>query len=131
MNEAMMIFKSKWFSRFAYRNEISDQELCIVISRAEQGLIDADLGGKVIKQRIARKNEGKSGGFRSIILFRIKEKSFFVYGFSKSQQDNLSQQELKGFKKLAKDVAQLSNAELLRLIKEDEFFEVKCDDKNI
>lgn len=94
-------------------------------------MIDADLGGKVIKQRIARKNEGKSGGFRSIILFRIKEKSFFVYGFSKSQQDNLSQQELKGFKKLAKDVAQLSNAELLRLIKEDEFFEVKCDDKNI
>jgi hypothetical protein len=94
-------------------------------------LIDADLGGKVIKQRIARKNEGKSGGFRTIILFQIEDKSFFVYGFPKSQQDNLSQQELKGFKKLANDVAMLSEEELQKLIKEKEFIEVKCHDENI
>lgn len=126
-----MIFKSKWFSRFASRQGIGDQELCIAVRRAEQGLIDADLGGKVIKQRIARENGGKSGGFRSIILFQIKENSFFVYGFSKNQQDNITQQELKGFKKLAKDVALFSPKVLLELIKQSEFIEVKCHDKNI
>jgi hypothetical protein len=127
----LMILKSKWFSRFARQNRINDKELCAAIVRAEQGLIDADLGGKVIKQRIARKNEGKSGGFRTIILFQIEDKSFFVYGFPKSQQDNLSQQELKGFKKLANDVAMLSEEELQKLIKEKEFIEVKCHDENI
>ena len=126
-----MILRSKWFSRFARQNRINAKDLCAAIARAEQGLIDADLGGKVIKQRIARKNEGKSGGFRTIILFQIEDKSFFVYGFPKSQQDNLSQQELKGFKKLANDVAMLSEEELQKLIKEKEFIEVKCHDENI
>ena len=42
------------------------------------------LGG-VIKQRLAREGQGKSGGFRSIVLFRRGEKAFFVYGFAKSE----------------------------------------------
>jgi len=127
----MKIFKSKWFSRFARQSGIEDQELCTAVNRAEQGFIDADLGGNVIKQRIARINQGKSGGFRSIILFRIEEKSFFVYGFPKNQRDNITRQELKGFKKLAKDMSIVDDGQLLQLIQEGEFIEVRCHDKNI
>lgn len=80
----------------------------------------------MIKQRIARVNEGKSGGFRTIIVFRIEEKSFFVYGFPKNKKDNVTRQELTGFKKLAKDMSGISSGQFLRLIKEGEFIEVKC-----
>ena len=66
----MRIFKSKRFARFARRESISDARLCIAIQNAERGLIDADYGGGVIKQRIARPGEGMSKGYRSIILFR-------------------------------------------------------------
>jgi len=62
------IFKNKWFSKFAREEGILDSDLCETVKDAERGLIDADYGGGVIKQRIARPNEGKSGGFRSIIL---------------------------------------------------------------
>ena len=66
-------------------------------------LTDADLGGGMVKQRIAGGNEGKSGGYRSIILFRFGDKAFFVYGFAENKRDNINQEELAGFKALADD----------------------------
>ena len=71
------------------------------VADAGSGLVDADLGGGVIKQRIARQGGGKSGGFRSIILFQAGARAFFVYGFPKSARDNIDANELAGFRKLA------------------------------
>ena len=68
----MRVFKTKWFRRFARKEKISDKTLCEAIERAEQGLIDADLGDNIIKQRIARPNEGRSGGYRTIIAFQVR-----------------------------------------------------------
>lgn len=124
----LRIFKNKWFVRFARREGIEDTELCEAIERAEKGLIDADLGGGVIKQRIARPNEGKSGGFRSIVLFRSGEKSFFVYGFSKSGRDNVRKDELQGFKELADEMLPYDDTALKKAIKAGALMEVKCDE---
>lgn len=55
--------------------------------------MDADLGGGVIKQRVARPGEGRSGGYRTLILYRQAHRAFFVYGFAKSQQANISGEE--------------------------------------
>ena len=82
----MRIFKSRWFQRFARKEGITDAVLREAVARAEKGQIDADLGGEVIKQRIARPRQGKSKGYRTIILFRLGAKAFFVYGFAKSQR---------------------------------------------
>jgi hypothetical protein len=60
------IFKTKAFSLFASKVGIGDGALCRAIRDAELGLIAADLGGGVIKQRIARPGQGKSGGFRTL-----------------------------------------------------------------
>ena len=87
----MRVFKTKPFARFARREGIADEELCKVVRRVEAGLIDANLGGGVIKQRLARAGRGKSGGYRSILLFRQGMIAFFVYGFAKSDQDNIRQ----------------------------------------
>ena len=75
--------------RFTRKSKIGDDALLDAIDRAERGLIDADLGGGVIKQRVARPGEGKSSGFRVIVFFRHKERAFFVHGFAKNEKDNI------------------------------------------
>src|SRR5271157_4080559 len=98
----MRVFKNRAFSRFADKNEISDEDLCDAVGRASRGLIAADLGGGVIKQRISRQGEGKSGGFRTMILFRPRDRAVFVHGFAKKDLGNVSPKELSALKKLAK-----------------------------
>ncbi len=127
----MRVFKNKWFARFARQEAIEDTALCESVANAEKGLIDADLGGGVIKQRIARPNEGKSGGFRSIVLFRSGDKAFFVYGFRKSSRDNIRKDELKGFKELAEVMLGYDKSALTKALKSGAIVEVKCDEQEI
>src|ERR1700681_309703 len=101
------VFKTRWFQRFARKEEIRDAVLLDAISRAEKGQVDADLGGSVIKQRIARPGQGKSGGYRTIILFRQGERAVFVYGFAKSERATLNADEEKQFKEAARHVLRL------------------------
>ncbi|MXW63643.1 MAG: type II toxin-antitoxin system RelE/ParE family toxin [Bacteroidetes bacterium SB0662_bin_6] len=124
----MRIFRNKSFSRFARQKRIDDAALCEAVRRAEAGLIDADLGGNVIKQRIPRQNQGASKGFRSIVLFKKGEKAFFVYGFAKSGQDNIRQDELKAFRELAKELFALEDSELLKIMANKTITEVICDE---
>ena len=98
------------------------------IRNAEKSIIDADYGRGVIKQRIARANEGESGGYRSIILFRKRELSFFVYGFAKSELGNIDASDERDFKELAKTILAVSEAELKALVDSGNYTEVKYDD---
>ena len=97
------------------------------VARAEKGQIDADLGGDVIKQRIARPGQGKSKGYRVIIVFRRGDKAFFEYGFSKSQRSNIDRNEEEQFKRAAKYILALTEKHLAELLKEGEFVEVKAN----
>lgn len=124
----MRIFKSKWFAKFARKEGISDTKLCKAVKDAEAGKIDADYGGGVIKQRIARPNEGESGGYRSVILYHRGNKAFFVYGFPKSEQKNIDDAEEQAFKELAKVTFAFSDDALAKLVKTGAYEEVKCDD---
>lgn len=123
----MRIFKNIPFERFARKENINDASLCKAIHDVMQGKIDADLGGGVIKQRIARSGQGKSGSFRSIILFRIKTHAFFVYGFSKSERENIKPDELKALKELAEKMLGYSEIELVTAIKNNVLIEVVCE----
>lgn len=86
------------------------------MGRAEKGTVDADLGGHVIKQRIARSGQGKSSGYRTIIIFKKSDKSFFVYGFAKSERENIDKREIATFKKAAKKLLALSDEQIQQLI---------------
>jgi hypothetical protein len=110
------IYKNTWFQRFARREKISDKTLLDAIERAEKGIIDADLGGNIIKQRIARQGQGKSGGYRTIIVFKQEDKAFFVYGFSKSERENIDKSEIEAFKQAAKELLALSDKHIQELI---------------
>ena len=123
----MRVFKNAWFGRFARKEKISAEVLWEAVDSAEKGLVDADLGGGVIKQRIARPGESKSKGYRSIVLYRKGEKAFFVYGLSKSDLGNIRDDEQEQFKKAAKSILALSDGQIRQLIENGQFEEVKND----
>ena len=123
----MRVFTTKEFSRFARKSCIGDDHLCEAIDRAQRGLIDADLGGGVIKQRVARLGQGRSGGYRTIIAFRSADRSVFMYGFAKSGQANLTAGELAVYKTLAVVFLGASAKELDGLLDSGELNEVTCD----
>jgi hypothetical protein len=127
----LRIFKNAWFHRFSHKEDIADDVLVEAVRRIKNGLVDADLGGGVLKQRIARPGRGKSKGYRTIILFRRDEKAFFVYGFSKGAQANISRNETVMFKKMAEHVLALSDSQLDELLAKGQFEEVRENDPKI
>lgn len=96
----MRIFKTRWFTRFARRERITDGSLSEAIARAEQGLIDAELGG-VIKQRVARPGRGRSSGYRLLVAYRAKHRAVFLYGFAKRERENIDPDELVTLREIA------------------------------
>jgi hypothetical protein len=88
------VFKTKLFAKFARRERIADAALSEAIERAGRGLVDADLGGGVIKQRVARRGQGRSGGYRTLIAYRSGDLAVFLFGFSKSERANIDDDEL-------------------------------------
>ena len=105
--------------------------MCDAVLRAGRGQVDADLGGGVIKQRIARAGEGRSGGFRAIVLFRREDRAFFVHGFAKNERENLRRDELRTLRRLAEDLFGLDRAELEAMLANGTISEVNCDDQAI
>jgi len=120
----MRIFKTKAFDKFAQKNRISDRELYEAITRAEAGLIDADLGGNIIKQRLSGNQQGRRGGYRSFIFYRINENCYFVAGISKNQRDNITAKELSALKELAQEYLKLTTQQILMQIKRGYFIEI-------
>jgi len=123
------VFKTKLFAKFARRERIADASLFEAVERAGRGLIDADLGRGVIKQRVARQGQGRRGGYRTLIAYRFGDFAVFLFGFAKSDRDNIGTDELDDLqaiasqwlsdeRKIGKDVA----AGIL--------IEVKHDDEN-
>jgi hypothetical protein len=127
----LRVFKNTPFARFARKARITDSVLCEAIADVARGLVDADLGGGVVKQTIARQGGGKSGGFRTIILFRIGERAFFVHGFAKNERDNIGDDELAAFKLLAAEMLAYDDRALAKAIGNGTLREVVCHDEAV
>jgi hypothetical protein len=118
------IFKNKWFSRFAKKEGITDDELKYIVSELEKGLWDADLGGGVYTKRVARPGEGKADGYRTIVFFKSGERTFFTFGFPKSKIGNVSQKVLQAYKETAKELLRLFDTQLDELVRDGEYIEI-------
>lgn len=125
----MTVFATKEFARFARRSRLAADKLLQAAEEVMAGSFDADLGGGVFKQRVARDGGGKSGGFRTIVAFRAGDHSFFVHGFAKSDKANVSVKELKALRQLANVLLGFSNEELRTALGADELVEVVTDDE--
>jgi hypothetical protein len=90
----LRVFKTKLFAKFARGERIADETLSDAIDEAGRGLVAADLGGGVIKQRVARPGQGKRGGYRVLIAFRSDDLAVFMFGFAKNETDNIGAKQL-------------------------------------
>lgn len=125
----LLVYKGKAFARFCKKASISDADLWKAAHLANEGLIEADLGSGVIKQRIARAGEGKSGGSRSIILFKKDDRAVYVYGFEKKDRANIDRRELEAFRELAEVVLGYTEAEMSQRVKDGALVNVEAKEE--
>ena len=126
----MQIFKTKVFRRFQSKEGIKDAALCAAIERVEDGLIDADLGRGLIKQRLARAGGGRRGGFRTVIAYRVGTRAVFVFGFAKSGLDNLASDDVRDLADYGAMLIGLNAVGIKAMIRDSELWKVECDGKN-
>jgi hypothetical protein len=107
---------------------LNDGALLAAVEEMESGLIDARLGGHVVKKRVALPGRGKRGGSRTLVVYQQANKAFFVYGFAKNERANISDKELKALKLLATELLSYTKAALVKAIKAGELIEVYEDD---
>ena len=125
----LRVFKSKEFVRFTRREKIADTVLCDAVARAERGTIDADLGGGLIKQRVARPGQGRSGGFRTLLVYRAATRIVFVYGFAKSERANITPDRLLFWRRIAAVYLAMTEVSIDAVIADGELEEVVCNGK--
>ncbi|ODN41146.1 type II toxin-antitoxin system RelE/ParE family toxin [Piscirickettsia litoralis] len=121
----MRIFKTKFFSKWAKKEALTDKDLSAAVVEIEQGLIDANLGGDVYKKRVSIQGKGKRGGARTVLAYKVENKAFFLFGYAKSVKANISSDELKIAKKLASEMLGSTESELKKLLKAGALIEVK------
>ena len=125
----MRVFETKWLARFARRERIADRSLIEAIERAERGVIDADLGGGLIKQRVARAGQGRSGGYRTMVAYRTKGRAVFLYAFAKNERDNIDPDELLSLREIAENWLAADEAKIALAVEDGALQEVDDDDE--
>ena len=124
----MHIFQTKWFAHWADKEGLLSRTLCAAVAEMSQGLVDANLGGHVVKKRVSLGGRGKSGGVRTLLAFKTNDKAFFLYGFAKNQQSNITDKELRALKLLAAKLLAYDGRQLANAMAAQELYEVKEDD---
>jgi hypothetical protein len=120
-------FKAKEFARFTRRERIADETCARRSTVPQSGLIDANLGGNLIKQRGARPGQGRSGGYRTVVVWGAGQHSFFVYGFGKSRKADLTPKELVAYQRLGRLLLGYDDNALKRAVTAKELVELTCD----
>jgi len=123
------VFKTKWFTRYMRHERIADQSLCDAVTRAERGLVDADLGGGIIKQRVAREGQGRSGGYRLLMVYRSGDLAVFLYGFAKNERDNIDPDDLETLREIGAAWLEAKDKTLEYAIQKGVLKEVRYDDQ--
>lgn len=124
----MKLHMAKAFEKWRRKERLTDADLCDALREMDSGLIDAQLGSSLVKKRMARSGGGKSGGHRTIVMYRSGERAVFLYGFPKNAKGNLSPKELEAYRELARIFAGFTDAQLAKLCATGEITEVNCDE---
>ncbi|MFT4247660.1 MAG: type II toxin-antitoxin system RelE/ParE family toxin [Pseudomonas sp.] len=121
------VFKTRHFTRGMRKTGLTDAALCAAVAEMAQGLIDADLGGGVVKKRVGLPGRGKRGSTRTIVATNKGNRWFFVYGYEKNERANITDAELEALRKLASDLLKLTVAELNNAVEVGELLEIGHD----
>jgi hypothetical protein len=123
----MAIYKTRWFDRWARKQNLSTPALCEAVREMTAGLYEADLGAGLVKKRVARAGQGKRGGFRTLVATNKGSRWVFVFGFSKNERGNIDKDEEEALKKLAAHLLSLTAPAIVKAVQAGELMEVDCD----
>ena len=126
----MAIYKSRWFDRWARKQGLTTPSLCTAVREMAAGLFDADLDGGLLKKRIGRPGQGKSGGFRTLVASNKGNRWIFLFGFPKNERANIDKDEQEALKNLATHLLSLTAQAVGTALREGELIEVNCDEKD-
>lgn len=124
------VFKTRHFSRWMRKTELADDALCAAVGEMAQGLIDADLGGGVVKKRVGLAGRGKRGGARTLLATNKGDRWFFMFGFEKNERANISAEEKEALQTLAQDLLSRTNQELDAQVADSALQEICHDHKD-
>ncbi|MBZ0131684.1 MAG: type II toxin-antitoxin system RelE/ParE family toxin [Rhodocyclaceae bacterium] len=106
------VFKTRHFTRWMRKTGLADTALCAAVAEMVRGLVDADLGGGVVKKRVPLPGRGKSGSTRTLVATNKGSRWFFLFGFEKNERGNVSGKELEALQAIADDLLKLSSRDL-------------------
>ncbi|WP_341669372.1 type II toxin-antitoxin system RelE/ParE family toxin [Alcaligenes sp. SDU_A2] len=121
------ILKRRDFAKWQAKEKLPDAALCKAIQEMESGLIDADLGGFLYKQRVARPGSGKRGGYRTLLSAKIGKRHVFLHGFPKSDKTSITLAEKKALQFAGKVFLELSAQALSIAVQTGVLLEVYCE----
>jgi len=122
------VFKTRYFSRWFRKIGLSDEALCQEVKEMEQGLIDANLGGGVVKKRLALPGRGKRGGARTLVATNKGNRWFFLFGFEKNARANITAEELKGLREITRQLLGMTSEQLNEAVQDGSLQEI-CHDR--
>ena len=126
----MAIYQTLWFQRWARKQDLGEHTLCAAVREMQAGLYDADLGGGLVKKRIARPGQGKSGGYRTLVATNKGNRWYFVFGFPKNERSNIDKDETAALKRLATHLLALTPQALEAALLAGELMEINCYAQN-
>ena len=118
--------KTRVFQRWQKKSGITDGALLVALAEMQAGLIDADLGGGVVKKRVAPAGRGKSGGARTLLATNKGSRWVFVYGFEKNQRANITPSELETIQIVADGLLALNDQEIEAAVEDGALLEIKA-----
>jgi hypothetical protein len=122
------VFKTRTFTRSMKKAELTDIALCVAVEEMSQGLVDADLGGNVVKKRVALPGHGKRGGARTIVATKMAARWFFLFGFSKNERSNIDRDELRALQEVANELLGFTDQQLTIALDTGEILEICNED---
>jgi len=118
------IFKTKQMTKWSKKKKISDAAFVKAVKEMEKGLVEAALGGHVYKKRIALAGRGRRSGGRALVAYIAKDKTFFICGYSKNELENITADELKALKLIAKKLLNETETALRMAIKKGILYKI-------
>jgi len=103
---------TRFFDRWSDDEGLTSEVLVQAVRELEDGLLDGDLGGGIIKKRVRVPGRGKSGGARVLLATNRRDRWVFIYGFLKNQRANVSRPELVALRELSRDLLALTEEQL-------------------
>jgi hypothetical protein len=124
------IFRTRTFTRWMKKTPLTDEALADAVSEMTRGLVDAELGGHIVKKRVALPGQGKRASARTLVATKTSRRWIFLYGFGKNERSNVSNQELRALKEIAKDLLELSEEQIEVALEQGQLTEISNGNEN-